>query len=338
MNPPRAIFAVAAALTVATGCDVPTEPPIVEQRWMVPVDETTLSVDELLPDAVSTVGDAFDISIDPVAASATLGELCPECALVDGTTAPVPAFEEDFVETQALPTEVISAEVTGGSVDLSIINGFSFDPLENGGTMVVTIADDLSGDVLGEVTLDGATEPLPADTTVLRTIDLSPVTLTGPLRATVAVDAPGGQTAVIDVSDIIEVSADVTSLLVSSVTVDVGNQTVSFEDQAIDLEDIDADVTDRIVAGSIVLDVVNPFSVSVDGSVEIGSTSKTFSIAGSGPSTVTLDYTGDELRSFVGQPNVFFSGSGTANGTSVTIQPGQEMNIDATLDVTLEIG
>lgn len=338
MKPPRAIFAAAAALTVAVGCDVPTEPPIVEQRWVVPVDETTLSVDELLPGAVSTVGDAFDISIDPVTASATLGDLCPECTLVDGMEAPVPPFEEDFVQTQALPAEVTSAEVSGGSIDLSIHNGFSFDPLENGGTMVVTIADDLSGDVLGEVALDGTTETLDANSTVFRTIELSSATVTGPLRATVAVDAPGGQMAEIDVSDIIEVTADVTSFLVSSVTVDVGNRTVSFEDQEIDLEGIDENVTDRIVAGSIILDVANPFSVSVDGSIEIGGTSKSFSIAESGPSAVTLDYTGDELRSFIGQPNVFFSGSGTAEGTSVTIQPGQEMELDATLDVTLEIG
>ncbi len=78
--------------------------------------------------------------------------------------------------------------------------------------------------------------------------------------------------------------------------------------------------------------------MSFSGSVVIGPTSKSFSIAGSGPSTVELSYSGDELRSFLGQPDITFSGSGTATGVGVTITPGQELTIEATLDMTIEIG
>ncbi len=78
--------------------------------------------------------------------------------------------------------------------------------------------------------------------------------------------------------------------------------------------------------------------MGLDGTIEIGSTSKSFSVPGTATSTVTLSYTGDELRSFIGQPNVFFSGSGVASGDAVTIQPGQVMLLDATLDFTILIG
>jgi hypothetical protein len=51
-----------------------------------------------------------------------------------------------------------------------------------------------------------------------------------------------------------------------------------------------------------------------------------------------LTYTGDELRSFLGQPDVQFSGSGTVSGGSVTVSPSQRMTLKATLDFTIQIG
>ncbi|MEX2466418.1 MAG: hypothetical protein WD995_05880 [Gemmatimonadota bacterium] len=340
MISPRALLSAAGAIVILSGCDVPTEPPLIQQDWMVEVDETSLSVEELLPSSVTVAGDNFEVSVDPVGAIETLGGLCgADCEAVNGTVAPVPPFEGDFTATQVLPDEVVSADVAGGSIDVAITNGFTFDPLENGGTIVIEIADDATGVTLGEIVLDGATgDALLPTTTVTRTLQLSSGTVTGALRAVASVNVPGGQTALIDVSDVIEVTATVNSFLVSSVTLNVDDRTVSFEEQAIDFEDIDTDITDRIVEGSIVLDVTNPFGVSVDGFIDIGTTSKSFSIDGSASSVVPLTYTGDELRSFIGQPNVTFSGSGTASGTDVTIQPNQEMAVRATLAITLEIG
>lgn len=339
MNSPRTLLAATAACVVLAGCDIPTEPPLIDQRWIIPVDETTLSVDELLPTSVTTVGGDFDIAVDPVSASETLGNLCgAACLLLNGLTAPVPAFQGSFSSSRSLPADVASAEVTGGSIDVTITNGFSFDPLANGGALVLTLTDDATGAALGTLSLDGATDALPAGGTTVYTVPLSPGTVTGALRATVDVDVPGGQTAQIDAADQVQVTAAVNELLVGSVTIDVTGTSVSFEDQQLDLEDVDSDIADRILGGTLVLEIENPFAVGVDGTIDIGTTSKSFSLAGAGSSTVTLTYTGDELRSFIGQPDVTFSGSGVANGTSLTIQPGQQMLIDATLDFTLRIG
>lgn len=338
MNSPRALFAAAATIFTLTACDVPTEPPMFEPRWIVPVDETSLSVDELLPASVAVSGDAFDVSVDPVSAVETLGDLCSGCAAADGMVAPVPPFNGSFVSTQGLPADVGSAEVSGGSIDIEILNGFGFDPLDNGGSVTITIADDLTGEVLGELVLEDPTDDLTPNIPELRSISVQPGSITGPIRATTTVDAPGGQTALIDVSDMIEVTATVQSLLVSSVTVDVGSRSVTLDEQQIGLEDIDAEIADRIIEGTIILDIDNPFGVSLEGTIEIGSISRSISITDASTSTVTLSYTGDELRSFIGQPNVLFSGSGVANGDAVTIRPGQVMLLDATLDFTILIG
>jgi hypothetical protein len=339
MKSPRALIATAAIVAILAGCDIPTEPPIIEQRWMIEVDETSISVDELLPSAVTVVGSDFEVAVDPVSGLETLGVLCGNaCDAVDGMVAPVPAFEGAFTSTQTLPSDVLAAALSGGSIEIAIANNLSFDPLYDGGTIVISIADDATGTSLGQIMLDGSLDVLVPGTSEVRTLVLSAGDVSGALRATTTVDAPGGQLAPIDVSDFIEVTATVASMLLSSVTVDVGSRSVSFDEQALDLEDLDSDLTDRIVSGAVILDVTNPFGVAIDGTVEIGATSKAFSIDGGSSSTSTLSYTGDELRSFMGQPNITFSGSGIANGTAVTIAPGQEMAVRATLDFTLEIG
>ncbi len=338
MNSPRALFAAAATIVTLSACDVPTEPPMFEPRWIIPVEETSLSVDELLPANVAVSGDAFDVSVDPVSALETLGDLCPGCAAADGMVAPVPAFNGSFVSTQGLPADVASAEVSGGSIDIEVLNGFTFDPLDNGGSVTISIADDVTGELLGQLVLEDPTDDLQPNVPVFRSISVQPGSITGPIRATTTVDAPGGQSAFIDVSDQIQVTSTVQSLLVSAVTIDVGNRSVTLDEQEVELEDIDQEVADRIIEGSIILDIDNPFGVSLDGTIEIGSTSKSLSITDAETSTVTLTYTGEELRSFIGQPSVFFRGSGVANGTAVTIAPGQVMLIEATLDFTILIG
>lgn len=339
MKSPRALLATAAAFAVLSGCDLPTEPPMFEPRWMLAVEESSFPGDQLLPASVVVVGDDFHLSIDPVSGSATLGFLCGSpCEALDGQVAPVPTFEGTFTSTQTLPDDVLSAAVTGGSMEIEIANGFSFDPLEGGGTIVVTIADDDTGAPLGEIMLDGSEDVLLPNTTETRTLPLSAGTVSTALRATTVVEVPGGQIAVIDVSDLIEVTATTTSLQLGSVTVDVEDRSVSFDDRALDLEDVHAEFTDRIVEGAILLSVTNPFGVSLDALVGLGATSKSFAVDGGGTSSATVSYTGDELRSFLGQPNVVFSSSGFANGNAITIQPGQEMLIKATLDFTLQIG
>src|SRR5690606_26968125 len=151
--------------------------------------------------------------------------------------------------------DVLEAEVVDGSVDVTITNGFAFDPLEGGGTLAVILEDVASGVELGRVDLNGATDTLEPGVPVQRTIQVAEGSVTGSVRAVTEITSVGGQLAATDTSDEIVVVTEVTSFLVSSVVVDVNNRTVSIDERALDLEDIDEGIADRIVSGGIVLDV-----------------------------------------------------------------------------------
>jgi len=107
---------------------------------------------------------------------------------------------------------------------------------------------------------------------------------------------------------------------------------------------IDVQITDRIQNGAVVLEIQNPFAVGVSGQLDIeqpGQTlSRPFSIGEGATSTVTLAYSGDDLRSFLGRPGVTLSGSGlvTSSAGVVTVTPGQEVAIEAKIDLTIQIG
>ena len=329
------VLAGTACCLLLAACDIPTDVPIIETRWIIPVEETTLGVDELLPSGITVSGSNFDVSIDPFSTSESLNTLCGGCSILNGLT---PAFADSFDVTENLPADVSAATIASGSVQIVIQNGFSFDPIAGGGTFTVTLRAGEGGAQLGQIVIDGTSETMGAGSTLTRTLTIGASSIGTTFFASVVVNSPGGQTATIDTNDEITVTATTTSLLVSSATVNVQSQSVRFAAVQLDVGDIGSEITDRIVSGAVILDVTNPFGVSVTGSIVLGPTTKTFSISASATSEVTISYTGDELRSFLGQDNVTFSGSGTASGGSVTVSPGQDMVIDASVDLTLTIG
>jgi hypothetical protein len=334
----RTAFLAIAANTLLAACEIPTEAPKIDQRWVIPVEATTLEVDELLPTGVTVSGSDFDVDVDPFTTDETLGNLCGGCAALNGQTAPVPAFNGTFSSTQSLPSDVSAATITSGTVQIQILNGFSFDPLSGGGTLTVTVLNGAGGTQLGQVVINGASEALNPGGTTTRTLSLATGAVGGSLAVEAQISAPGGQNALITTSDQLTITATTTSLLVASATVNVTGRSVALDAVTLDVADIDSSLTDRIQEGSVILDIANPFGVSFSGTVTMGPTSKSLSISGNGTSTVSISYTGQELRSFLGQPGMSFSGSGTLSGGSVTVSPGQKMTIDAKIDLTIQIG
>ena len=125
----------------------------------------------------------------------------------------------------------------------------------------------------------------------------------------------------------------------------MGSTTVSLEGHAVevdvvklDLDHIGPEIIEKIVNGSLILEVTNPFGVSLSGNINIGSTSKGFLISENGRSTTTISYTRNELTSFLGEKGVTLSLSGTANGTSITLSSHQELTIEGTIDCLIRIG
>jgi len=311
----------------------------VEQRWVIPVEETTLGVEELLPQGVALQNGDFEIGVDAASVSASLGDLCSGCGPLDGTpVSDMPPFTGQIQTTQGLPADVEGGVVSGGSLQLGIENGLSFDPIDGGGSVTLSVSDDAGGDVLAQVTLHGDTAVLASGSTFNTTVGVDPATVGSTLRIEAEIVSVGGQSGTIDVNEQITVTLSSATLLLSEVTIDVGTTAVDFESVQLDVADFDTELTDRIREGAIILDVTNPFAVSVSGDLQIGPTSKPFTVDPSGPSALTLTYTGDELRSFLGSDNITLSGSGTATGGIITVSADQEIRVNGDLDLTLEVG
>jgi hypothetical protein len=341
MRSSRAALAVL-GLAVLGACEYPTEAPLVDQRWVLPVESSTISVNQLLPGGVTVAGNAFSVNVSAFNTSRTLGELCPSCAPLQGLPAPVPAFNATFTLTQSLPADVVQATVTSGSVAIAINNGFNFDPLAGGGSVTVTLRNGASGPAVGQTVFTGA---FPAGQTRTQTLTINPGALGSSLVASTEVNSPGGQVTTIDNNQRLTVTATPSPILVSSARVNVANRSVSFDAVDLDVEDIDSAITDRIQGGSIILEITNPFGVSVAANVSIsrpsgGPLTKPLAIGSGATSTGTLAYTGDELRSFLGKSGVRLTGTGTvsASAGAVTVTPGQQVSIRSKLDVTLRIG
>src|SRR5690349_12604855 len=97
----RRLFAgaVLALSAASAGCEFPTEAPIFESRFVLPVENTTLSVSELLPTSLTNNGTAFGLALDPASISRTLGQLCPACVPFNGQSVPYPGFTGSIVDT-----------------------------------------------------------------------------------------------------------------------------------------------------------------------------------------------------------------------------------------------
>ncbi len=338
MNRFRMVSTALAGCLVIAACEVPTDPPLLEQRWVIPIEETTMSVGELLPTGVVVSGNDFSVTIDPFSPSQSLGAACGACAAANGLTVPAPAFSDSFNASEDLPADVTAATISAASIEVSISNGFSFDPIAGGGTLMITLSDGQGGAELGQLTLDGASDSIPAFGTVTRTLTIGSASIATTLFASVDIVSVGGQVALINTSQQISVTMTTTSLLLSSATVNISNQSVDLETVDLDLGDIDEDLTDRIQYGNVILDVVNPFGVSVAGTLTIGATTKLYSIPSDANSTVIIDYTATELQSILGQDDITMAASGTVSGAMITVRPDDEMLVTASIDMTLLIG
>jgi len=65
MTSPRRTFALAAitAVAVLVACDIPTQAPIWDTTWQVPVNDDSIAVGQLLPGGVTSTGVVFQVAV-----------------------------------------------------------------------------------------------------------------------------------------------------------------------------------------------------------------------------------------------------------------------------------
>ena len=328
------LFGISCCL-ILLGCDVPTALPILEQRWILPLEQAKVGVEELLPAGLSVSDGVLEVSIDTITTNSSLDSLCAACAALNGSTAAVPAFTSSFNGSVNLPANMSSVEISSGSVHVAVTNGLSFDPLAGGGSIEATILDGDGGLQLAQLIFSGALAP---GTTLTQSISIGNSNVGNEVFAVITVTSPGGQIAPINTSEQLSVATTGSALIMGSTTVSLEGHAVEVDVVKLDLDHISPEIIERIVNGSLILEVTNPFGVSLSGNINIGPTSKSFSISEDGRSTTTISYTRNELSSFLGEKGVILSLSGTANGTSITLSSHQELTIEGAIDCLIRIG
>ncbi len=335
----------------ASACDIPTDLPIIDSRWIVPAEETRFGVAELLPDndvTVSPDSTTFIVDFDPVAFSTTLGGLCAACAAADGLTVPKPPFTGTVESAVDFPPEVFGVTVVSGQVALEVTNNFGFDPLRpasgSNGTMTLRVTDNADGDLLAELVVDGVATPFPDGMTIIRNLALAPTVVNDGLLATVIIDSPLGDPVTVDANALLAVNATASDVRVSAVSADVSGKMVPFDPVDLGLEDVDAEVQEIVREGAFVLHVTNPFGIGADFDLTIdgptiAALQRSATIPPDAESTVTLLFTGAEIQSFLGEPGVLLTGGATVSAAAgiVSLAPGEELVLDAELDLVLRI-
>jgi len=345
--------AAAVLIAGAVACDVPSAPPILEQVWVVPGEEITMSVGELLPADVALTPDssAFEMTVSGVSFSELLTDLCTTCSAVDGQVVAKPAFTATFGSSTDLPTNVASASIADGTLVIDMTQDFGFDPLRPvasdptvTGYMIITVTAgtvEVARDSIDGADVDGA---FPSGTTKTVTLPMSPVEVSQALAVDVTIFSPAGDPYTVDSSAGFDVTLNPSVVEIGSAEVQVPDVNVDTDPETLDLAGVDSVVIERVVEGALRVDVQNP--LDVQGSLTVTLTppfqpaiQKTLTIQ-QGTYSQRLAFTGDELGSILGQDDVTFAASGvlTTAGGTITVTPSAEILMDTEVELTVQVG
>lgn len=267
-------------VVVAAACDVAqfiSDPmPRFEQTWNVPASSDTITIASLLPsdNSVRVLPDSSGFSLSPstISISKVVGsaDACSTCLTLHGTTAPKPSFSMIANNSSALATDVTSADILSGTVNVALTNNMSFDPLRvttgagTQGHMIILIR---SGSVVfGRDSVNGATTPWAPNTVLNRVIPLNSGTAPGSLAAEVTLVSPTGDSTFINANGTLDASAAVPALNVAAVNLNVVNRQMTSDTTEFDLTGVE-DFSDNVVQGSLQMTITNPLAIS--GNVDV---------------------------------------------------------------------
>ena len=328
------------ALGLLAACDIPTGAPNWETRWVVRAEDASIPVSSFLPGQVTEVGAEFEIAVSGGAISRSLGDLCSACAVFNGMVAPKPAFSTTLRSEVAFPVDLDSLTLTRGAIQVRVANHLGFDPIRPAsapgsarGQMTITLRNGEA--ILGTHIIDGATTPFAPGATLLETVTFAaaglPRTIGGTVGLEVTITSPAGDPVAINTAESISVEAAEASVGASAAMVRVQSRTVSADPVSLDLSGLDAELTDRVQRGALLLDMDNPFSVT-------GTMTATLSALGvtlvrplaiaPGVSHARLELSGAELRSLFGPAHITLTVTGPLSASPaglVSLQPGQKL-------------
>jgi hypothetical protein len=222
-------------------------------------------------------------------------------------------------------------------------NGFNFDPIRpsaaNRGWLVTTVKN--GAVTIGRDSIDGNSTALPASSNLVRKIPLTGTIIgANGIQVSTSLNSPVGDAVIIDMTRTVGVTASLGTFSVSAVQVAVANQSVSSSASDLDLASVDSSITKRVGGGTLLMNVSNPFSVTGNLSVNFAGAGmpiqKTIPLSG-GASAPSIAFSKSELSAMFGR-KIAMTFSGTVNGASVTVAPGQVVSVASRLQVALTVG
>lgn len=349
------------AATGVAACDVAEfvlDPkPQFVQTWNIPSAGTTVSVGSILPGGVaiystpgSTPADssAFDVDIDTMDFSRSLGQDCLSCQALNGTTAIKDSFNLISSSSEPLPADMVSGAVIGGTVRVSVRNNLSFDPIRvraaapQGYLLIVVRSGSL---VLGRDSTNGADTPFVPGDSIVRNIPLATGTVVGSVTTDVTIMSPRGDAAVpIDANGTVRTVAITESLLAASIRMNVvGKSLASASNDTIALDGLEPGVTSRIIRGALDMRVTNPFAVAGDMQIIFGygpgqSVVKSVPLPTGVDQPALAQLDSADVQNIVGK-KVALSIGGVVNSTSpINVTPRQAMSFDNRMRLVIRTG
>ncbi|HUG40629.1 MAG TPA: hypothetical protein VMM12_09095 [Longimicrobiales bacterium] len=321
-----------------------------EQTWVLPVEGFVLGVEDVLPAGVALSADGSELvaTVAGVDLDLSLAAMCPACIPLDGSTAPKPAFSYTTATTTSLPADLVSASLSGGELALRLAHSLSFDPLRPAsdpaaerGFLIVEITsgsavvarDSISGD---DVAFDASTVLQPI--LLIRTVEA-----TGAVEIEVMIHSPAGDSTQVDTADTLGLRLFPSTVTLSQATVQAGAIAVNALAAEMDLSGFDSVLVARVQRGALRLDVTNPFGIegTVDLVFDFGGTAIRKSMAlASGPSTITVAFTGTELRDMLAAGSVAVSAQGTlaAPDGTMTVRPTDALVMESMVELVILVG
>lgn len=348
----RRIALLALAGVVVPACDYPTEAFSWTQTWVVPGETIEIGVADFLPTGVSLGTDdtVFVAEAGGTSMTMSLGDMCDACILVDGTTAPKPAFEATFGAATTLPEDLVAAVLAGGAIAVTMEHNLNFDPLRpdddpaaERGHIGVTVRS--AGTVVADTLIRGEDEPFPAGTPLTPTLAIRPVQVVNDLDLEVRVYSPSGDSVVVESSDTLGVTFAPATLEIEEATVRVSSVEVGPTRTEMALGELDSDSTliNRVERGALRFRISNPFAVAgeLDVTFEAPGTTieRTVQIE-PGDSSARIDLSGDELRTILDSGTVTVVTAGTVSATdgTITVTPTQVLVLETAFELVVRIG
>lgn len=342
MTTRRALFPLLVAL-LFSGCDVPTEIPRWETRWIAPAGAARIGVAELLPGGIRVGEAGFLVDVPLASRSWTLTELCGQPACAAGVIAPKPPFSAEVNATVPLPEGVQAIEWNTAGVDVEIFNGLSFDPIRPSSEPQAERGEvRVRLDGFGAFVLDGEQRAFAPGASAQEALAAQHVTTSGAMSVHLTVESPAGDVTALEPEDSLSVRvlASGTALEVvlspGEVWVDTGEQGAGTSD----LSGVDAQR--RMRDATLRLTIDNPFDVQgelalviqpLDGDPVIR---KPLSIE-PGTTRSRIGLTESETRRLLGNESVF-GVEGSLSVVDVTVRPDMSIAISAWVEATLEVG